>query len=75
MDSRQRSLLPQLAGFERRWRRSDWPEVHLGCASITQGAFMDGPQENYNMTKNEVQPVLDQLAQSACAPKGGASSA
>jgi predicted aldo/keto reductase-like oxidoreductase len=39
---------------------SDWPEVHLVRVN-PQGAFMDGPQENYNMVQNETGPVLEQL--------------
>ncbi|HEY3854184.1 MAG TPA: aldo/keto reductase [Verrucomicrobiae bacterium] len=39
---------------------SDWPEVHLVRVN-PQGAFMDGPEENYNMVKNETGPVMEQL--------------
>jgi predicted aldo/keto reductase-like oxidoreductase len=39
---------------------SDWPEVHLVRVN-PQGAFMDGPEENYNMVKNETAPVMEQL--------------
>jgi predicted aldo/keto reductase-like oxidoreductase len=39
---------------------SDWPEVHLVRVN-PQGAFMDGPEQNYNMTQNEVAPVLGHL--------------
>ncbi len=39
---------------------SDWPEVHLVRVN-PQGAFMDGPEQNYNMVKNETTPVLEQL--------------
>jgi predicted aldo/keto reductase-like oxidoreductase len=39
---------------------SDWPEVHLVRVN-PQGAFMDGPEENYNMVKNDPAPVMEQL--------------
>ncbi|HEY3914755.1 MAG TPA: aldo/keto reductase, partial [Verrucomicrobiae bacterium] len=39
---------------------SDWPQVHLVRLN-PQGAFMDGPEQHYNMINNEVAPVLDQL--------------
>ncbi|HEX4120211.1 MAG TPA: aldo/keto reductase, partial [Verrucomicrobiae bacterium] len=39
---------------------SDWPQVHLVRVN-PQGAFMDGPEQNYNMVNNEVAPVLEQL--------------
>ncbi|HEX3717388.1 MAG TPA: aldo/keto reductase [Verrucomicrobiae bacterium] len=39
---------------------SDWPEVHLVRVN-PQGAFMDGPEQNYNMVNNDVAPVLEQL--------------
>jgi predicted aldo/keto reductase-like oxidoreductase len=39
---------------------SDWPEVHLVRVN-PQGAFMDGPEQNYNMERNETGPVLEQL--------------
>lgn len=39
---------------------SDWPEIHLVRVN-PQGAFMDGPEENYNMVTNETAPVMEQL--------------
>jgi 1-deoxyxylulose-5-phosphate synthase len=39
---------------------SDWPQVHLVRVN-PQGAFMDGPEQNYNMVQNETGPVLEQL--------------
>ncbi len=39
---------------------SDWPEVHLVRVN-PQGAFMDGPEQNYNMVTNETGPVMEQL--------------
>jgi predicted aldo/keto reductase-like oxidoreductase len=39
---------------------SDWPQVHLVRLN-PQGAFMDGPEQHYNMINNEVAPVLEQL--------------
>jgi predicted aldo/keto reductase-like oxidoreductase len=48
---------------------SDWPEVHLVRVN-PQGAFMDGPEMNYNMTKNEVVPVLDRLKQMRAKGRG-----
>jgi predicted aldo/keto reductase-like oxidoreductase len=48
--------LPALRGAT----RSDWTEVHLVRVN-PQGAFMDGENENYNMTTNPVAPVLEEL--------------
>jgi predicted aldo/keto reductase-like oxidoreductase len=48
---------------------SDWPEVHLVRVN-PQGAFMDGPEMNYNMTKNEVPPVLERLKQMRAKGRG-----
>jgi predicted aldo/keto reductase-like oxidoreductase len=39
---------------------SEWPEVHLVRVN-PQGAFMDGPEQNYNMVPNETGPVMEQL--------------
>jgi len=41
-------------------RQSDWTEVHLVRVN-PQGAFMDGENETYNMTRNPVAPVLTEL--------------
>jgi predicted aldo/keto reductase-like oxidoreductase len=39
---------------------SNWPEVHLVRVN-PQGAFMDGPDQNFNMVRNETAPVMEQL--------------
>jgi predicted aldo/keto reductase-like oxidoreductase len=48
--------LPALRGA----RETEWTEVHLVRVN-PQGAFMDGEQENFNMTTNPVGPVLEEL--------------